>query len=317
MKFGPIIRSPAQLFGRLDGTVVTKEDGAMIASSTRQVSGAHSRGKVVITSRNLLRVVLWGLVFCGGLQGATGADISIFPYEPVVLSVPHSTNHLAPDFSSEVVLTCPNQQQVTNQVTRMHLLGVSEGKSLFMLLDQATNYFVATGLYRGVLEGVTNTVTVLEPSGNDTTVMPILKNLTFYKILLTTGRESLDADSKATCQQIMADSPTGQFAIWAKTYLAIDALYSELSSMCDSGVTPNLATAGTQVVSLNMPTNDIRWTVLYHKGYAFGMRQATNEASAAFTTLVDGLQHSPWSKNAEKFLLELADPQGSALNAIN
>lgn len=252
-----------------------------------------------------MRLFLYGYIFCGGLHWAIGADITIYPYEPVVFSIPYSTNHLSLDFTSKVVITCPNQQKVTTQVTRGQLLGVSEGKSLFMLLDPTTNYFVTTGLYRAVLGEVTNTVTVLEPSGNDITVMPILKNHTLYKILLITGRESLEADTMVTCQQIMTDSPTGSYAIWAKSYLAIDALYSELSSMYDSGVTPNLATVGAQVVSLSIPTNEMRWAVLYHKGYAYGMRQATNEAAAAFTTLTDGLQYSPWSKNSYMFLLEL------------
>jgi hypothetical protein len=57
----------------------------------------------------------------------------------------------------------------------------------------------------------------------------------------------------------------------------------------------------------NVPNSELKWPTIYHKGYVFGIRQNMNDASNAFVTLTNNLQHSPWSKNAEKFLAELAE----------
>ena len=253
-------------------------------------------------SRGLLLLILF---FLYGV--ARGSDVEVYPYQPVIIPVVYNTNHLSASFSTSVVITGPNQETLTNQITGMHLLGVSGTNSLFMLLNPQTNAFLSPGLYQVDFEGTTKTVEVLQTLDADTNIVKILNNMLLYKILLTLGHESLSDSTKSICQQIVTVSPQGEYSIYAKTYLAIDALYSELAVLYENYEKPNFDVIGNSVLALTAPANHLQWTLLYHKGYAYGMRQNTNNAISTFSALTNGIQHAIWTRNAELHLLELLE----------
>jgi hypothetical protein len=243
----------------------------------------------------------------GAVNVASAADVEIYPYQPVVISIPHNTNHLESTFFTEAIVTSPDGGKVTNQVERAHVIGVVSGHSIVALFNSNTNCFVAPGNYQVKIEESTKSISVLMPTGDDTNVVPILDDMTLYRIILTLGRESLSAEIKAKCEQILALSPTGQYSPYARAYLAIDALFSELAGMVEIGTEPDFSIIGNDIVSLSTPEGSLKWTVLYHKGYAFGMRQDAQSAINAFTTLTNDLKNSPWSGNAVEFLSELTE----------
>jgi hypothetical protein len=238
---------------------------------------------------------------------ALGGGLELYPFEPVIVSIPHQASHLKLDYSTNVVITCQNTIRFTNQICRGNLFAVTNGYSMFMLFDVKTNVFALPGLYEVSLEGTLTTVNVLVPSVADSNVVPFLETTTIRQIILNRGKEELDDDLKAKCQQIMTVSPLGRYSAYATVYLSIDGLYSSLRAIVEDSVEPDLAKIGSEIVALPVPETNLRWTVLYNKGYAFGMRQEKQNAIDSFTTLTNGVQHSIWSENAAVLLQELKE----------
>ncbi len=253
------------------------------------------------------RFLLFLILFLGFYEVSRGADVEVYPYQPVIMPVVHNTNHLSASFSTSIVITGPSQETLTNQITGMHLLGTSGTNSLFMLMNPQTNAFLSFGLYQVEFEGAAKSVEVLRPLGADTNIVKILDDFLLYKILLAMGRESLSDDTKAICQQIATVSPQGEYSIYARSYLAIDALYSELAALYENHEKPNFDAVGSDILALTVPTNNLQWTCLYHKGYAYGMRHNTNNAVTAFSSLTNGIQHARWIQNATLHILELTE----------
>ena len=118
-------------------------------------------------SKKCVAVATLAMVAVRGLCGT----VDVYPYEPVAVSIPHQPAHLEMGYSAEVIIKCPNAVQITNQVSRVHFFGVTNGLSLFLLSISETPVFTDTGTHTVVLENTTNTVTVLTPVVADNAVI--------------------------------------------------------------------------------------------------------------------------------------------------
>jgi hypothetical protein len=231
-----------------------------------------------------------------------GGTVEIYPYEPVVVSVPHQSAHLNAGYATNAVILCPNAAQITNQVYAGHFFGVTNGRSLFLLSAWEPNVFTTLGGYTVVLENVTNTVSVLAPAAQDATVVPLLDNMTLPRIVLNCGRADLDAGLKTVCQQIVARSPNGRYAPYADAYLAIDGFYSSMETLAETGQVPDFSALGAGLASHAVPANLAKWTVLYNKGCVYQVRRDKPNAVTTFTSLTNGIQYSVWTRNATMIL---------------
>lgn len=254
---------------------------------------------------NRMRIILSSLILFGNV--ALCGDLELYPFEPVIVSMPHQAIHLDLDYTTNVLITCPNLICLTNQISRGHLFAVTNGYSLFMLSDVRTNVFALPGLYEVSLGGTSTTVNVLEPTVTDSNVISFLNNTTIQQIVLNRGKEDLDDELKAKCLRIMTVSPLGRYSAYATAYLSIDGLYSSLKTIVGNSAAPDLNMIGSELVSLSVQGNILKWTILYNKGYAFGMRQDKQNAIVSFTALTNGVQHSIWSENAAALLQELEE----------
>jgi lipoprotein signal peptidase len=248
--------------------------------------------------KNCLIIALPLLWASKGLCGR----VEIYPYEPVVVSVPHQPVHLEIGYGAEVVIMFPNAMQTTNHVCRGHLFGVTNGLSMFLLSALETNVFVAFGTYTVILENETNTVAVLTPASPDSSVAPLLRNMTLSRIVTNCGRGDLDAELKTVCQQVIALAPNGKYATYANAYLAIDDFYASLDALYNSGMAPDLSAIGSSLIALPLPDNLAKWTVSYNKGCVYKMRNDQQNTFNTFTTLTNSIQYSVWTRNADMVL---------------
>jgi len=232
--------------------------------------------------------------FCG--------NVEVYPYEPVAVSIPHQPAHLEAGYSAEVTIKCPNAVQITNQVSSVHLFGITNGLSLFLLSMLETSVFTNTGIHTVVLENTTNTVTVLTPIVADNAVIPLLDSMTLFKIITNNGRGGLEDGLKVTCQQIIALSPNGKYAPYANLYLAIDAFYSSLETFAETGMAFNPQNIGATLTALAIPDNLAKWTALYNKGEVYRTLLDLPNTRSTFTALTNSVQHSIWTRNATMIL---------------
>jgi len=232
--------------------------------------------------------------FCG--------NVEVYPYEPVAVSIPHKPAHLETAYDAEVIITRPGIAPITNRVSSVHLFGVTNGLSLFLLSISETPVFTNTGIHTVVLENTTNTVTVLTPVVADNAVIPLLETATFFKIITNSGRTDLEDGLKATCQQIIALSPNGKYAPYANLYLATDEFYSSLETFAETGMAFNPQNVGATLTALAMPDNLAKWTTLYNKGCVYKTLLDLPNTRSTFTALTNSVQHSIWTRNATMIL---------------
>lgn len=240
-------------------------------------------------------------LLAAAVQGL-GENTEIYLYEPVVLSIPYQTAHLESTYVTNMVITCPCAVQVTNQISSDDLFGVTNGMTMFFLSSLKTNMFTTSGLYSVVLGDVTNTVSVLAPTGADRNVVPFLDSATLLRIALNRGRCDLDAGLKTACERIMSLSPNGVFAPYAKTYLAIDAFYSSLVAQSERGTALNFSAIGVDLVSMAVPQDITKWALFYNRGCVYKMRKDKQNTLNTFVTLTNSIQYSAWTRNATMFL---------------
>jgi hypothetical protein len=229
-------------------------------------------------------------------------NVEVYPYEPVAVSIPHQPVHLETGYSAEVTITRTGTPPITEQVSSVHVFGVTNGLSLFLLSALETPVFTNAGVYSVTLENTTSTVTVLTPVVADNAVIPLLDNMTLLKIITNSGRIDLSDDLKITCQQIKALSPNGKYAPYANLYLAIDEFYSFLETIAEEGWAFNAQNVGTTLTALAIPDNLAKWTALYNKGEVYRTLLDLPNTRSTFTTLTNSVQHSIWTRNATMIL---------------
>ena len=249
-------------------------------------------------SKKGLSVVTFAMLAIRGLCG----NVEVYPYEPVAVSIPHQPAHLEMDYGAEVTITRPGTAQITEQVSRVHFFGVTNGLSLFLLSALETSVFTNAGVYTVVLENTTSMVTVLTPVVADNAVIPFLDTMVLQKIITNCGRTDLEDGLKATCQQIIALSPNGKYAPYANAYLAIDEFYSTLETLDEVGMAFNPQTVGTNLATLVTPNNLAQWTVLYNKGCVYKTRLDLQNTRSTFTAVTNSIQHSIWTRNVTMIL---------------
>jgi len=278
----------------------------MTARSTQVNSNHVTYGCMVSAKKPGVRLIAHFALLCCA-YAAFGSDVEVYPYEPVVVAIPHNAVHMDPSYLTDMIVTHPGGQVTTNQISRAHFLGVSAVNSLFLCMDAQTQLFTTPGGYQVNIEQTACSVVVMPVVGLDTNVVHILDSWMLPRVMLLCGRDIPSVDTKTKFQQILSLSPDGNYAKYAATYLAIDDLYGDLAAMYESATEPVFSSVGDMIVSLATPDGPLKWTVLYHKGYAYGMRQDKVNAINTFTTLTNCVQSCQWSENAEEFLVELAE----------
>ena len=252
-------------------------------------------------SKKCLTISALALSAVRGLCGT----VEIYPHEPVAIPVPHQPAHLEAGYASMVVITRPDTETLTNQVSSAHIIGVTNGCSLFLLSALDAGEFAAQGNYTVVLEDTTNTVSVLAPAAPDNAIVPLLERTTLAKVVINCGRADLDDGLKAVCQQIIALSPNGRYAPYANAYLAIDEFHASLENLAEDGFAPNFNALGANLALMPLPANLTRWAVLYNKGCVYTTRLDQPNTLATFTALTNNIQHSIWTRNATMILNDL------------
>ncbi len=264
-------------------------------------------GKISLSafSASVQTVAICVMLLAGAPCATQASDL--LPFEPVIACVPHQSVHLDRNYSATAVITMPSGVIVSNAVGRLHLLGVSQESSLFLICNLPENPFLDAGSYNIRLEGINTSISILGATEEDASVVPLMRSDFLPRILLSTGFDVIANDLDLVCQQIRSIAPNGRYADYANIYLGIRDLKMQIKALCSTGNPASLADLGMDLTSLAIPEDKLKWPILFHKGHVYRMRKDKQNALNCFTSITNGIQHSIWSYNAAAFIKELEE----------
>jgi len=246
----------------------------MMTGSAKRLCRKDASTKVPLFGlvRSMMQLCMVFVIVVPCLAGFTNA---IAPYEPLVVSMPSSFSYSQELF--QAVVRRPDNSILTNYISPQGptWTWVSDSGNTNLLcpmlgLSNPTEDIVTTaGVWQVVVAGITNTYNVRDVTTAEQSLVPVLQSNLLLQVIFMSAPTDINNDFKARSQQILAVVTNGVYADYARTYLAMDALYSPMID-AKAALTGSVdLVAGTAAFDSFTITNGLlRATYLYHKGQA-------------------------------------------------